>query len=214
MTQPGPTGHYAGRSAAERRAERRARLLEAGRDLFGTVGYGMSPVGAICKAANLSNRQYYEEFADREALLVALYDEINDGALAAVADCLAGLADPTLRTQVNAALTAYIDYTASDLRRARIAYVEIVGVNPAIERFRMSWRRRWVTLIEDLLRVGVDRGEIPDRDYQLVASAFVGAVNGLLQDWCATEDRAPLADVIAELCRLAIAAVSCPAPRT
>lgn len=212
MTQPGPTGHYAGRSAAERRAERRARLLEAGRQLFGTVGYGMSPVGAICKAANLSNRQYYEEFADREALLVALYDEINNDALAIVTERLAALREPTLRARIEAALESYIGYTASDLRRARIAYVEIVGVNPGIERFRMDWRRRWVGLIETLLSTGVDHGEIPARDYHLVASAFVGAVNGLLQDWCAADDRAPLAEVSTELCRIAMAAVAYPTP--
>ncbi len=208
MTQPGPKGYYGGRSAADRRAERRARLLDAGLQMFGTVGYAMSPVGAICKAANLSNRQYYEEFADREALLIALYDDINNKALEAVSAALAELESPTFVDRVRTALEAYVSYTASDLRRAQVAYVQIVGVTPAIEAFRLEWRRRWVNLISELVRAAIERGEVHERDYNLAASAYVGAVNGLLQDWCAAEDRAPLSDVIAELTRIAAAAVA------
>lgn len=208
MTQPGPKGLYAGRSAADRRAERRARLLESGLEMFGTVGYAMSPVGAICKSANLSNRQYYEEFADREALLIAVYDDINTKALEAVTAALAELESPTFADRVRTSLEAYISYTASDLRRAHIAYVQIVGVSPAIETVRLGWRRRWVDLISDIVRAAIERGEVRDQDYSLAASAFVGAVNGVLQDWCATEDRAPLSEVISELSRIAIAAAA------
>ena len=208
MTQPGPNGLYAGRSAADRRAERRARLLESGLEMFGTVGYAMSPVGAICKSANLSNRQYYEEFADREALLIAVYDDINTKALEAVTAALAELESPTFADRVRTSLEAYISYTASDLRRAHIAYVQIVGVSPAIETVRLGWRRRWVDLISDIVRAAIERGEVRDQDYSLAASAFVGAVNGVLQDWCATEDRAPLSEVISELSRIAIAAAA------
>lgn len=205
VTQPGPQRPYGGRSAAERRADRRARLIDAGLEMFGTVGYPMSPVSRICKVANLSTRQYYEEFASREALLLAVYDAINSDALAAVAAALDALDDPSLAARWQVALTAYVRAMATDLRRTRVAYVEIVGVNPAIEAHRMERRRLWSSYIESTLRVPIEAGEIPDRDYRLAAGAFIGAVNGMLQDWCATDDRAPLDDVIAELARLALA---------
>lgn len=207
MTQPGPQRQYAGRSAAERRADRRARFIEAGLEMFGTVGYGMSPVGRICKVANLSTRQYYEEFAGREALLVAVYDTINTDALDAVTAELGALTGSTLSERLPVALTSYVRSMATDLRRTRVAYIEIVGVNAAIEAHRMERRRGWGSFIEGMLRLSVAAGEIPDRDYRLAAGAFIGAVNGMLQDWCATEDRAPLDDVIAELSRLARALV-------
>ncbi len=176
--------------------------------MFGTVGYAMAPVGAICKTANLSTRQYYEEFASREALLIAVYDDVNRGALQAVAEALAELDTPALGERIRTALETYVAHTASDLRCARVMYVEIVGVNQAIEAYRMDWRRRWVTLIGGMLQEAIDTGQIPCRDYRLAAGAFIGAVDGLLQDWCAAEDRAPLPDVIAELCRIAAAATA------
>ena len=203
MTQPGPRRRYGGRSAAERRADRRARLVAAGLEMFGTVGYAMATVGRVCKIANLSTRQYYEEFTSREALLIAVYDTINDEAAQAVAQALATVPDGPLTVRMRTALGAYVRSTATDQRRAKVAYVEIVGVNPAVEAHRMRTRSNWTTLIGSMLRGAIDAGEIPDRDYRLASSAYIGAVNGLLQDWCATEDRAPLDDVLAELSRLA-----------
>ncbi|WP_239154174.1 TetR/AcrR family transcriptional regulator [Amycolatopsis sp. FDAARGOS 1241] len=205
MTQPGPRGRYGGRSAADRRAERRERLMTAGLELFGTAGYAASTVGQICRAANLSTRQYYEEFAGREALLIAVYDQVNAEAQAAVAEAVKNSAGQPLAERIKAALTAYALSTATDLRRAKVAYVEIVGVNAGVEEHRMATRARWAGLIRELMRAGAAAGEVPDRDYRLAASAYLGAVNGLLQDWCATPDRAPLADAVEELARISAA---------
>ncbi|WP_326568278.1 TetR/AcrR family transcriptional regulator [Amycolatopsis rhabdoformis] len=205
MTQPGPRGRYGGRTAAERRAERRERLMTAGLELFGTAGYAASTVGQICREANLSTRQYYEEFADREALLIAVYDHVNAEAQAAVAESVKNTHGEPLTERIKAALTVYALTTATDLRRAKVAYVEIVGVSPGVEEHRMATRARWVELMQALLSTGIADGEIPDRDYRLASSAYIGAANGLLQDWCATPDRAPLADAVAELARISAA---------
>ena len=205
MTRPAPQGRYGGRSAEERRADRRARLIEAGLELFGTVGYALSTVGRIAKTANLSTRQYYEEFSGREALLIAVYDTIQHDAEQAVAAALADTVGQPLSARFDAAVSAHIHSTATDLRRAKVAFVEIVGVNPSVETHRMRTRARWTAVINALLAGAVESGEIADRDRRLAPSAFIGAVNGLVQDWCSTEDRPPLADVVDQLSRLATA---------
>jgi AcrR family transcriptional regulator len=203
VTRPGPQGRYGGRSAEERRADRRARLIEAGLDTFGTNGYALSTVGRIAKAANLSTRQYYEEFSSREALLLAVYDSIQAQAEQAVAVALGESAGKPLGQQIEAAIRAHLGSTATDLRRAKVAFVEIIGVSPGVETHRMRTRARWTTLINAMLDTAVAAGELPARDRRLAPVAFIGAVNGLAQDWCATEDRPPLEDVIDQLCRLA-----------
>ena len=205
MTRPAPQGRYGGRSAEERRADRRARLIEAGLELFGTVGYALATVGRIARTANLSTRQYYEEFSGREALLIAVYDTIQQDAEQAVAAALAGTAGQPLSARFEAAVGAHLHSTATDLRRAKVAFVEIVGVNPSVESHRMQTRARWTAVINALLAGAVESGEIADRDRRLAPSAFIGAVNGLVQDWCSAEDRPPLADVIDQLSRLATA---------
>lgn len=83
-----PQRSYAGRTAAERRADRRERLLTAGLELFGTDGYARTPIERICATAGVSTRNFYEEFTGREALLMALHDRVTHRALDAVATAL------------------------------------------------------------------------------------------------------------------------------
>src|SRR5918999_5057985 len=49
---------YAGMAAEERRARRRARLLEAGLELLGTKGAQATSVTAVCRLARLTPRYF------------------------------------------------------------------------------------------------------------------------------------------------------------
>src|SRR5215212_10332014 len=86
-----PVRRWRGRSASERTAERRERLIEAALEVFGSRGYSASTVRDVCREAGLTERYFYESFPNREALLGALADRIVDDSLEAVA---AALADP------------------------------------------------------------------------------------------------------------------------
>jgi AcrR family transcriptional regulator len=65
---------YGGRSAEDRRAERRERLMSAGLELFGNEGYAAASIERLCAQAGVSTRNFYEEFASREDLLMRLHD--------------------------------------------------------------------------------------------------------------------------------------------
>jgi AcrR family transcriptional regulator len=49
--------------------------LHAGLQVFGTYGYANTSISDVCRAAGVTTRHFYEEFASREALLIATYDE-------------------------------------------------------------------------------------------------------------------------------------------
>ncbi|MFB9909299.1 TetR/AcrR family transcriptional regulator [Allokutzneria oryzae] len=201
--------HYAGRSASDRRAERRERLMAAGLELFGTEGYPAISIERLCATASVSTRNFYEEFSGREALLTALHDRALNNALDAVVAAAAEVGDDagTLE-RVTAVIRAYVTTTASDPRWARLSYVEIIGVSPAVERHRMEWRRRWWALIEAEAKRAADRGEARARDFHLTAVAFIGAVNELVHYWSLDGAQRPLADVTDELVNLAMASLT------
>ena len=67
---------YRGVSGDERRADRRRRLLEAGLQLLGTVGWEQTTMTAVCAEARLTERYFYESFRNREQLLLAVLDGI------------------------------------------------------------------------------------------------------------------------------------------
>ncbi|MGC2999091.1 TetR/AcrR family transcriptional regulator [Streptomyces sp. G35A] len=201
--RPGaPRRRYAGRSAEERRAERRRRFLDAALELFGAApGYRSTTVAALSEAAGLSTRQFYEEFRSLEDVLAALHLQVNDWAETAVRTAAAGTADAPLPDHAAAIFRAYAADVTHDPRRIRITFVEIVGVSPRLEEQRLARRARWIDLICAEARAAAARGEAAPRDYRLAATGFIGSVNGLLHDWSAGWVDATLDEVVEELVR-------------
>ncbi|MER5377423.1 TetR/AcrR family transcriptional regulator [Streptomyces sp. NPDC002553] len=197
-----PTGRYAGKTAAERQAERRRRFLDAALHLFGDApGYRGTTVAALSEAAGLSTRQFYEEFRTLEDVLAALHLQVNDRAEEAVVAAFAAARDLPLADRVTAIFRAYAGDVTGDPRRIRITFVEIVGVSPRLEEQRLARRARWVDLICAEATEAAARGEAAPRDYRLAATAFIGSVNGLLHDWSAGWVDATLDEVVDELVR-------------
>lgn len=207
-----PTGRYGGRSAEERRAERRRRFLDAGLQLFGdTPGYRATTVAALSDAAGLSTRQFYEEFRSLEEVLAALHLQVNDWAEEAALAALAEAADLPLAERATAVFRAYAANVTRDPRRIRITFLEIVGVSPQMERQRLARRARWVDFICAQAATAVERGEAEPRDYRVAAAAFIGSVNGLLHDWTVGWVDATLDDLVDELVRMLLGILR-PAP--
>ncbi|MFH9861557.1 TetR/AcrR family transcriptional regulator [Streptomyces sp. NPDC017202] len=197
-----PTGRYAGKSAAERQAERRRRFLDAALRLFGgTPGYRNTTVAALSEAAGLSTRQFYEEFRTLEDVLAALHLQVNDRSEEAVVAAFAAARHLPLAERVAAFFRAYAGSLTADPRRIRITFVEIVGVSARMEEQRLARRARWVELICAEADAAAGRGEAAPRDYRLAATAFIGSVNGLLHDWSAGWVDATLDEVVDELVR-------------
>ncbi|MQA11948.1 MAG: TetR family transcriptional regulator [Pseudonocardiaceae bacterium] len=204
------TRRYRGRSAADRRAERREQLMQAGLELFGANGYGATSIEKLCSTAGVSTRNFYEEFASREALLMALHDRVVTQGLDDVLAKLAELEDAGLAERVEAAVSLYIKATASDPRWARVSYVELVGVSPAVEQHRLEWRERWAQFIISEAERGVARGEVKSRDFYLSALSIIGAVNELIYHYSLSSTKITLEGVIAEVRRLTMALAVAP----
>jgi AcrR family transcriptional regulator len=68
---------YGGRSAEERAEDRHTRLVEAAITVLASQGE-RATMTAICQEAGLTERYFYESFANREAALVAALERVSD----------------------------------------------------------------------------------------------------------------------------------------
>ncbi|WP_232664859.1 TetR/AcrR family transcriptional regulator [Pseudonocardia sp. TRM90224] len=177
-------------------------MLTAALDLFGTDGYRATSIEKLCASAGISTRNFYEEFRGREDILIAVYDEVMTGAAKATAGALAGAMELPTPERVDRSIRAFLDHVFGDPKRARIAFVEMLGVSPAVEEHRLGWRRRRAATIEATVRAAVDAGEAPDRDYSLAAIAFIGAFNELVYDWALNGTNVPVDALIEEITRM------------
>ncbi|MGI5126011.1 TetR/AcrR family transcriptional regulator [Pseudonocardia sp. CA-107938] len=201
---------YAGRSAQQRREDRRSRLLAAGQDLFGGQGYRNTSIEALCTAAGVSTRAFYEEFSGREDLLIALFDQVVTRILSATAEAAATVGDVPIRRRIEVIVGAFLEAVGAEPKAARIAFAEVLGVSSAVEQHRLQWRTRFVEFA--LIEVGraIGRGEAHQRDFGLSAIAFIGAVNELVIEWVVRGRQIPVEVVAAEASRLAYAVLTAP----
>jgi AcrR family transcriptional regulator len=172
---------YAGISQPERQARRRELLLQAGLDVFGTTGYAASSVREICEVAELNRRYFYESFNTREDLLRAVYEQIVSESREAIIGAITS-ADG-VEDAIRAGLTAWWATVTSDLRKARIITLEIVGVSEAIETRRREVRRSFADFVAAL---AVELASTEQRrlrmDPLIVARALVAAIVDLVVD--------------------------------
>jgi AcrR family transcriptional regulator len=193
---------YAGRSPEQRREQRRRRLLEAGLQVFGTVGYDEATITLICSTAKVGTKAFYEEFPTREALLLAVATDVVAIAAQRLEAALAA-APQELEQRVRAGLAAYVGYLTEDPRRARIAYREIrVAPLEAERQFASAAFAGLVTAQVAELGIGGHA-----RDNLLLALALTGGVGELLNHWTSAAEKPSTDRLVDELTRIFVAAL-------
>lgn len=193
------TRPYRGVSAADRKADRRAKLLDAGLELLGTVGWEQTTMTAVCAGAKLTERYFYESFANREDLAVAVVDLVAARARATVIAAMGASLerdpdDP--HAAAVAAVGAFVDLLTDDPRTGRAVLVESAATD--------ALRRRRHELLREFASLVVEHGHAlfgpaavaPPRD-EINALMFVGGLAELLTTWLTGELDAGRDDVVA-----------------
>jgi len=176
-----PPRLYRGLSAAERRGQRRERLLAAGLDLFGTQGYAGSSIRAISAAASLNSRYFYESFSGREDLLFHVYQDAVGEIAMAVLEATAGAG--SIEEQAREGLRASWAVLTGDRRKARVIVLEVVGVSERLERLRRQNRHALADILVRNAMTLAEEGLQLRMDPVLTARSLMGASMELLVDW-------------------------------
>ncbi|RJO79456.1 TetR/AcrR family transcriptional regulator [Nocardia panacis] len=188
---------YGGRAVVERKAERRLRFLAAATRIFAERGYAACSLADVCAAAGLSKRQFYEEFRTREDVLVAAYDRVQDEAVAAIYTALTRLEPgPDLRTTLIELFAAFLSSMGSDPHRAKLAFVEVVGVSERMERHRRERRRAWGAVLETIVLPAIAPNCRLRGGTIWATSAFIGVTNGLAYEWLVADPHPPIEELV------------------
>jgi AcrR family transcriptional regulator len=170
---------YGGHSAEERRLARRERLIEAAIRVYGEVGYRHATVKAVCEAAELTERYFYESFEGSEALLIAAFETVSHRLI----DCLdriraehTGGADE----RCHAVLRSYFQALKDDPVAARLFVLEVLRVGPAVDEAGAALLREFGELLSRTL---APNGGANLKKGELVRAGVVGAVLEIAKVW-------------------------------
>jgi len=193
---PGPARRsYAGATDAQRRSARRERLLDAGLAIIGTQGYAAATLRAVCAAAGLTERYFYESFANREALLAGVHarlvDELSAGLRAAFAADGEGA-----QSRARAALTAFFGLLRADPRKSRVLLFEMLGVSPTLDAQHQRAGQDVVRLVIEAFRP-LAGSRLPEgASESMVFTGLVGAVYHVAIRWHLGRFEMPLPRVV------------------
>jgi AcrR family transcriptional regulator/DNA-binding MarR family transcriptional regulator len=186
---------------AVRRAQPREQVAEVQRSrlLVGAVGaidehgYTHTTVGHIAVRAGVSRRTFYELFADREACLAALCEdvvEMVEGELAT-----AGLGCLPWRDRVRGGLWAILSFFDREPALARVCVVQVLRGGPGLLERRDEVLGRLAAVLDEG-RTESARGA---QCTPLTAEGLVGAAFGIVYARLLRGEHAPLTGLFGEL---------------
>ncbi len=155
--------------------------MEAGLELFGTIGYARTSVRAVAAAAAVNSRYFYESFGSREDLLYCVYQRIVTDIFTKASQAAAG--ETTIEAQARATVRAAWTAVTEDRRKARIVALEMVGVSDRLERLRRETRQALAQLTADNALSIAGSGVRLRLDPVLTARFLIGGVVEVLLEW-------------------------------
>lgn len=187
---------YRGESMETRRARRREQFLQAGKTVFGEIGFRAATLRGICCEAGLTERYFYESFDNPLDLFTAVHDRqlehLREVLTAAIAQAPR---EPEAMTR--SVIEAYYALLRSDPRLTRILIIEIYGTTQDMERLYQRGIQDFADMIRDLVAANIGAAADPELDPGLLATCLVGAAVHLATHWHLNGYAEPLGTIVA-----------------
>jgi AcrR family transcriptional regulator len=184
---------------------RRRELIDAAAELFAEQGYRESSIADLSGATGLAAGGIYHYIGSKEALLVAICDELLDPLLAEARE-IAVSDELSPKGQLRALLRAWLAHIESH-RHHMLVFVQ---ERQAIER-EPQWRavrrhrKEFEEILDDVLRRGEESGAMAFEDRGVTLLALLGMVNYTPQ-WLRPRGRLSAEEIADRYCDLILRA--------
>jgi AcrR family transcriptional regulator len=154
---------WSGVPLEDRQVLRRDKLVDAGVQLLGEEGGPALTVRAVCREAGLTERYFYESFADRDEFVRGVYDDV----------CTRAMSTLMSATTPREAVERFVALMVDDPVRGRVLLLA-PEVEPVLVHSGAEWMPSFIELLQrKLTRIG-------DPVLQnMVATSLIGGLTAL-----------------------------------
>jgi len=177
------------------RDTQRDRLLHGMAHTVTRRGYAATPVAEVLKAAGVSRRTFYEQFADKEDCFLAAYDAIASVCTERLV--AAYHAGETWEDGIALAYDGLLSTLAAEPDFAHLAVVDVLAAGPRALARREAALRRLARFIEFTR----ERADVVAPPPTLVGQAIVGGIHELVYSKLVRGRAAQLPELTGELLR-------------
>jgi len=175
----------------------RERIMQTATDAFAESGYHDTSMDDIVRRAGLSKGAIYFHFPGKEALFLSLVgrlaDVLENSARKSIAEKQGAVA------RVDATLKTILDMLSRHRGLAKVVLIGGAGLGPSLDRRLLELHERFAGFIKEYLDKAVADGSIEPVETEVVAYAWLGAINEIVVRWLCAGKPDPLEQAIPHL---------------
>ena len=175
----------------------RERILEAAEVVFAEKGYHDTAMDEIVRRTEISKGGVYFHFPSKEELFFALMDDLANRLVSRVENNMAK--EPRALDKLDVALTTVLESLSQRRRLARLLLLQGYSMGNNFEKKRVEIFSRFALLVKQGLAQAVSDGDIQPMgaaEAEIVAFAWLGAINEMLIRWLLTGEPRPVQEAI------------------
>lgn len=171
-----------------RTREKYGLILRAAIRVFSRKGFFNAKVADIAREAGVADGTVYLYFKNKDHLLVSIFDETMEDAIAEGRKAVETIADPREKLVRIAGL--HLDRMGRDRDLAVVFQVELRSSTKFMEQFSETGVNSYLDLIRAVIREGQQQGVFRDAlDATIASKIFFGALDEMVTNWVLSRKR-------------------------
>jgi AcrR family transcriptional regulator len=148
-------------------------ILSAAKELFSTQGYHGLSMRQIAESVGVSKAALYYHFKNKEQLFLAILDAYLDE-METMIDRIQAQ-EPTARGRIQRLVENILSQPLAQRSVIRLGSQEMAQLSPeAREAFNLAYDRKFITKIDEIMKEGMDRGELRRLNPSLATWSLLG----------------------------------------
>lgn len=148
-------------------------ILSAAKELFSTQGYHGLSMRQIAESVGVSKAALYYHFKNKEQLFLAILDAYLDE-MEAMIDRIQAQ-EPTARGRIQRLVENILSQPLAQRSVIRLGSQEMAQLSPeARETFNLAYDKKFITKIDEIMKEGMDRGELRRLNTSLATWSLLG----------------------------------------
>ena len=163
--------------------ERKAQIVESATKVFAREGFADARMDDVAAESGVSKGLLYWYFKSKDEIIVAIADMLFRGEFRRMEEISSE--GRTARACLEEVNQIFIDDLNSMLKVAPVVYefYAMAFRNKVVRRFMQTYLRRYLNIVEPIIRRGMDSGEFAEGDARRAAITVAAAFEGTMLLW-------------------------------
>ncbi len=181
------------KSEMNKNAKKKA-IFKSAIDNFARNGFYETKMSDIARDANVADGTLYLYFANKDDLLIKVFEEMVDEKLEQIKECI--------KNETNALAKLYkmfeyhVDLFTNNPSYVRF-FVQEIRQSPDFYKRYPDFQpiKKYLLFIEELIQEAIDSGLVRPLDTKIATRLIYGSIDFILSEWALTNDATPLHDI-------------------